>query len=265
MVRFLATALLTAAIGLFAATAQADMLVGYWSFDDETATDLSGMANHGTVNGGATFSTDVATILGSGKAIQFDGVDDYVEIAHSASLALNDVMTISLWINGDPTTMAYGRPLAKNSGATGGFEIQRNNLTAAAQIRLDTSAEDNQLRTIGNLFDDTWHHMALVVDKGTLDIYFDGVKTSTTYDHGNGFDDGAALVLGRTSGGARPFTGLLDDVAIWNVALPEDSILALADGTETPLTAEIPEPSTAFLAILGLLALTGYGWRCRRS
>ncbi len=264
MVRFLATALLTAAIGLFAATAQADMLVGYWSFDDETATDLSGQGNHGTVSG-SVFSTEVAATLGSGKAIAFDG-DDYVQIAHSASLAFNDVMTISMWIYGDSDTINYGRPLAKNTGDNGGgFEIQRNDAGPTAALRIDTSSANNQIVSTGAIFDETWHHLALVVDRGTVTVYRDGIKSTGTYNHGTGFADSAPLYFGRNHANSRRFTGMLDDVAIWDVALPEDSILTLADGTETPLTAEIPEPSTAFLAILGLLALTGYGWRCRRS
>ncbi|GIW67303.1 MAG: hypothetical protein KatS3mg096_171 [Candidatus Parcubacteria bacterium] len=52
---------------------QAQGLVGYWSFDDCTAKDLSGNNNNGTLmNGPQCVDGKV------GKALSFDGVDDYV-------------------------------------------------------------------------------------------------------------------------------------------------------------------------------------------
>jgi hypothetical protein len=50
------------------------------------------------------------------------------------------------------------------------------------------------------------------------------------------------------------YDGLLDDVAVWDNAIPASSIAALAAGASPPAV-PIPEPSSMVLAILGLVAL----------
>ena len=99
------------AIACLAATtsARAD-LVGYWTFDD-TLNDSSGNANHGTYNGAAgsaTYSTDVAGAIGSGKSIYLNstavdeaGKDEFVRVTHSASLLFDQDLSFSFWMDED--------------------------------------------------------------------------------------------------------------------------------------------------------------------
>ena len=58
---------------------------GYWKFEEEgngtTAIDSSGNNNNGTIYGGAQW----AAIGNCGKALNFDGVDDYVELPNSSA------------------------------------------------------------------------------------------------------------------------------------------------------------------------------------
>lgn len=78
-------------------------LMGYWKFDEgsgTTAADSSGHGYDGTING--------ATWTGghSGGALDFDGVDDYVEMdAHSENLGYNktDDVVISAWFKSTST------------------------------------------------------------------------------------------------------------------------------------------------------------------
>ena len=54
-------------------------LIGYWSFDDESgtvATDHSGNGNDGTLQGDPTWTNGK-----KGGALDFDGSDDYVDLA----------------------------------------------------------------------------------------------------------------------------------------------------------------------------------------
>ena len=70
--------------------------VGHWSFDDGvgvTATDLSGNGNTGVLVNEPTWTTGRL-----GSALSFDGVNDYVEVAHSDSLNLRTELTVSTWV-----------------------------------------------------------------------------------------------------------------------------------------------------------------------
>jgi hypothetical protein len=70
-----------------------DGLVGYWSFDFENAEDESGNGNHGILN-----EAGVTDGL-SGKALIFDGEDDYVEIIDTSDFEfVNQDFTFSVWV-----------------------------------------------------------------------------------------------------------------------------------------------------------------------
>src|SRR4030042_6620249 len=77
-------------------------LVGWWRLDDGsgmTAADMSGNGNDGTLRG------DTAWVTGHlGKALQFDGVDDFVGVPHADILTMDNEVTVMAWIN----TERYG-------------------------------------------------------------------------------------------------------------------------------------------------------------
>ena len=76
-------------------------LVGSWSFDEAsgaTVQDASGRGNPGTISGPAR----VAGRFGGG--LSFDGVNDWVTVADSASLHLTTAMTIEAWVR--PTALS---------------------------------------------------------------------------------------------------------------------------------------------------------------
>ena len=72
-------------------------LVGWWWFDEgggTTAADSSGNKNNGALMNGAPWGTGKF-----GKAVQLDGVDDYVQIPHSTTLCVSNEVTVMAWIN----------------------------------------------------------------------------------------------------------------------------------------------------------------------
>ncbi len=91
-------------------------LIGYWPLEEGTSTvtlDLSGNANTGTAyNGSSTIcaSASVAStcpqwVSGKiGKAFQFDGGDDYIDVGSSTSLNVPGGITIVLWVNVNTNT-----------------------------------------------------------------------------------------------------------------------------------------------------------------
>ncbi len=99
-------------------TAQPPGLVAAYSFDQGSGTaapDASGTGNNGTLTNGPTW----AAAGKYGGAISFDGVNDMVTIADSASLDLTTGMTLQAWVQADHAgddladggvQAAFGRP-----------------------------------------------------------------------------------------------------------------------------------------------------------
>src|SRR3989338_1067169 len=106
-------------------------LVGYWSFNEGTgsyAGDSSGNRNQGTLTNGPTWVDGKR-----GKALNFDGVNDYV-IASSTSLNNLPAMTVSAWMfprsSGEGTV---GNIVTKSQGAgVNGWRIYQD----GTQIRM---------------------------------------------------------------------------------------------------------------------------------
>ncbi|MCX6785826.1 MAG: DUF2341 domain-containing protein [Candidatus Komeilibacteria bacterium] len=73
--------------------------VGYWSFDEgfgATVYDRSGMGNHGALTNMSTTGTSTAWTTGKvNKALQFDGVNDYVNVGN----VNKTVNSVGFWLN----------------------------------------------------------------------------------------------------------------------------------------------------------------------
>ena len=97
--------------------------------------------------------------------------------------------------------------------------------------------------------DGEWHHVALVIDNesGLWTAYLDGVSSgedgnengwmtgegggmTALFDPGVSFDNQDELLLGAGVNGVNPFSGRLDDFAVWGRALSEAEILAIFNG-----------------------------------
>ena len=89
-----------------AGAGRAGSLVGHWSFDDIQGTsvpDRSGSGNNGTINGAPL------TIDGPfGKALQLNGVTDFVDVGNAPSLNITARLTLSVWVK----TVDAGEPAA---------------------------------------------------------------------------------------------------------------------------------------------------------
>jgi hypothetical protein len=76
-------------------------LAGYWKFDEGSGTttnDSSPFHNDGNIYG-STWATGKI-----GNALQFDGVNDYVEILDSSSLNITNGITLEAWVY--PSTLS---------------------------------------------------------------------------------------------------------------------------------------------------------------
>ncbi|NQV34599.1 MAG: discoidin domain-containing protein [Phycisphaeraceae bacterium] len=210
-----------------------DGLVGAWNFDDNTgmvATDSSGNGRHGTI-------VDAAWQPGKqGSALNFDGLTSYVNIdgykGINAIDAVQQAFTIANWIK---TTVGEGEMV------TWGTNVGRQRLTWRINgDTLRTEHGSGNLRGNTPVNDDEWHHVALVVTNGAdltvpaTQIFLDGQPDSTFSGSGNPYeltpDVDVRIGMSGPQGG-RFFTGLIDEVLIYDRALDEAELLWLAGRT----------------------------------
>jgi hypothetical protein len=196
-------------------------LVGYWSFDDATstrATDFSGNGNHGTLNG-FTHPPTASSGWTNGKrskALQFDGVDDYV----TASIPATSEFTIALWVRASQAISGEVQ-LFTESTCGCGDELGLSNVNgvfhawgdSAGSLLGTTEAQPN-----------TWYHVVISNGASTRTLYVNGVAEGT--DDSSGGTGAVPVNIGQYNSN-RYFPGTIDDVRFYNRALTAVEVAAL--------------------------------------
>lgn len=223
---------LTITCALFVALAGASEparagLIGYWNFDAEDATDLSGNDNDGTVGGNVFFTTD--TPFGAGRAAGASpggGSSRVITVPNSATLeSIVHEFAISYWIKGSTADNNTWVRLFQKGQEGNQWCINRYSAEADVNMRVDTVGEgggNNQNIARGGplILDGTWRHMLFSLNQGQFVKYVDGqVAAAGSYNHGDGLynDTRPSYIFGRD--GTGNFVGLLDEVALWNQSL----------------------------------------------
>lgn len=197
-------------------------------------TAITGTANGATVSG----NNPLPKAPGAEKAIQFDGLNDYLTAADSPlwDFGTGD-FTIDGWIC-TPTPSAVMRIISAGSHTDGGYNLWT--FGYGSTPIWGTGNRLNFARWNGSGYDDysseeiaispnTFHHVAVVRSGSSLTFYFDGaIKGSPII---------AGAVDGGSTGlifGARHYTspsdiiewnnGIIDEVRLWNVGRTQEQI-----------------------------------------
>lgn len=182
---------------------------------------LTAVNSAGTQSGSELTFTTAAP---PATALHFDGVNDSVDIPHSAG-QLGYPFTVEAWVK---TTDADGILVSKYVGSSGnGWQMGMGGgkLTAwffrpgGAGAIFPTGAGIVGATTINN---GAWHHVAFVVDSTGGRLYVDGVADGSsgwTWGTPGPATTTVPVRLGNeTTGYLYPFAGTLDEVRIWAVA-----------------------------------------------
>jgi len=210
-------------------------MVALWCFDEGSGDilhDSSGNENHGELKEGPTW---VNGMFDGG--LQFDGVDDYVEVPHSESLDTTEAISIVLWAKlteypaGELDLLDKG-PLDAGScqyylSCEGGDQAYSLNWRGQSW-----HGGDNFNSPLMN--DIEWHHVAATYDMAAdeVKVYVDG--DCNEYTSSDDMVRGEhRLVIGgpRNLDATYAYKGIMDELAIFNVALTEDEIQSLMSGS----------------------------------
>ena len=201
-------------------------LVGYWKFDEgsgTTAFDSSGNGNIGVLYDSPTWVNGK-----SGKALSFDGSDDYVRIERSSSLDATSEVTVEAWI----CPRAYVSGLGDNSHI-----VSRTNTGGGHVYVLSLYPDSHKASYSVNPFPDqhasnadiqlnVWTHLTMTYDGSYVRLYING-EFDSSYELSGAIETTPNwLAIGCNSYGSTyaHFNGTIDEVRIYNRALSQEEI-----------------------------------------
>ena len=210
--------------------------LGAWLFDDDGTNveeDISGNGSNGTMMGNPNWADGKF-----GKALDCDGVDDYVDCGDSDILDVGtEDFSIVAWIKCAKYTPPGWRDDIVNKFDT---TAPRKGYTLSVRGASDATNKDRPVCILGlgsssgvNVFgtssinDDVWHHVAASIDRdGEAILYRDGavetrVSIAAYVDQDE--DNTRNFNIGAQSGSGM-FQGLIDEVALFNFALTEADV-----------------------------------------
>jgi hypothetical protein len=211
--------------------------VGEWLFSNN-ANDTSAYANHGSLNGNATYTADRKSTANS--ALILDGNGDYVSVNDADLLDLQFDFSVSLWIKSDGV---------QSSGAAGLFSKYHTNSANGLFIRAANNTDLKLLVGATNSFttaDDyltaaTWNHFVITYDfdknsgtEPTAMIYKNGVLKETKNLAGSALfvqsnTNMLAFGVDFYNGGVtdRYYKGALDDIRVYTGILSDLDVQGL--------------------------------------
>lgn len=224
------------------------ILAARWKLDDATGADSSGNTNNGTFSGTTANSATPPPLTGfvnptdatPNVAQAFNGTNTSMSVPDSASLNVGfSSFTVAGWFlttsNTTNQTLIQKWDAAAN-GSTGlGWRIDnvpngqlRLTIRDTAQRNFNTAA--NGLIAANN----TWYHLAVRWDKLTnlVSYYRNGVLIQNSGADLNFESLSNTVALQMGSGANGFFTGSMDDVRLYRVALTTEEILALFLGSD---------------------------------
>ena len=197
--------------------------VGYWSFDERsgnTAHDSSGNGKDGTLN---NMNNDDWVNGIRGKALEFDGNDDFIAFSDDSYLPSGgDDRTILMWVKVESFVLgsrllSYGRWSTDNA-----FDIDTANGNKFGLV-----GHTNNYCTSNGYNTNTWYHIVFRLNNNDLSIYINGIldvshASSSINTIINGPWRIGCSLANRDD--VVTFKGIIDEVAIYNRALTETEI-----------------------------------------
>jgi len=220
-------------------------LVGYWKMNEaswngtaDEVIDSSGNGIHGTRVGDATTTTGKF-----GRGGTFDGTGDYASNSNDGGILAADNITVAAWVksNSDTGTVAY------RGHTNGDCHNYGLNLSAGALGLTYTGCGPYSVNVYSSTdtytWTDGWHHVAVTIsftDGDSIKIYRDGILIPGSWTTGTG-SASPSVIYNRLNIGRRgtlalaEFTGIIDDVRIYNRTLSPSEISTLYNWAPGPV------------------------------
>jgi len=245
-------------------------------------TTISAVAANGNRSYNLTSSADMTTVLSPGMRLRttrtvaapqtsfsLDGTNDYYVKTTPAGMTFTDDFVVSMWVYPTAYTTSI---LASRSNGTNGWDLYMNSDGTMNLVGYNGAVANNRrVYSYQSLPLNRWTHIALQLDMSTYTA-----TTTTCYVMFDGKDVPAALgqsgtnptaliqagnlEIGSRNGGLLPFSGYIDQVAIYNAKVTQATITASMNqtltGSETNLISAYKNGSVTDLNVTNANNLT---------
>jgi len=222
--------------------------VNYYLRNDANNSVLAGpVAGTGgpiTFNTGAVTATTTYNVLGNTPAtsvLNFDGVDDFVQMNTTSLFDMSTQISIEAWIKPSSGIITQNVISKSSNVENSGYIFPRtddNWTNFSAYLHVDGSWKVVSA-PYPNL--NEWHHVAVTFDGAMIRLYLDGIEVDNLLAWGTIQTNTNPLVFGNQSGYGEFYKGQLDDVRIWNDTRTPTEIasnyFACLSGSESNLVA----------------------------
>ena len=206
------------------AYAQSAGLVAAYSFDEASGTvlvDSSGNANNGTLVNGASWSTTARF----GTAVNFDGVNDRIDIPDSNTLDLVSAMTLEAWVrpaanSGYRTVVLKEVPGELSYSLYAADSDHGTRPSGWVRVAQPSSFADGT----GSLPLNAFTHLAVTYNGTALVLYVNGVPARSVAVQGSIQNSSMGVHIGGNTVWGEYFQGQIDEVRIYNRALSQSEI-----------------------------------------
>ncbi len=189
------------------------------------AQDESGNNNAVTVNGAVLTSDRFGNLQ---SAYKFDGVDDNMRIANSTFLNFSNSITLNFWIYID---QLYDREQ---------YPISHGNWDSRWKVSISNNKIRWTINTAGGITDldsetiitkGQWYNVTGYYSGQDMELYINGRLDAFKYFNGGINSSSVDLTLGQTvpNNTQYNFNGKIDDVRLFDYALPYDEIVQFYD------------------------------------
>ena len=188
-------------------------LVSWWPGDGSTI-DIAGASN-GTFQGTAQYYS-------SGKvdaAFWFNGTSNYVDIP---SMNLGSTFTVEFWMY--PTGGGSYQHLVSNTSSSSNYGALY--YYPSSYVYFYQGGTNRMATPANSVTYNTWSHIALTYDGSVSRLYVNGALQATSSAFSMTFNNALRLGYSTNNSDSR-FSGLLDEVSLYNRALSVEEILAI--------------------------------------
>ncbi len=194
-------------------------LVAAFGFDQGTGgtlLDSSGNALHGTISGAAWAAGR------TGGALRFDGVNDWVTVNDHTLLDITR-MTLSAWVRPSVNT-PWTTVIMKETPGGLGYALYANDDASRPAGYVQIGGVDRPVTGTAAVSTAAWTHLAVTYDGANMRMYVNGALVRTVAQTGTPVASAEPLRIGGNASWGEYFTGLIDDVRIYNRALTQAEV-----------------------------------------